>query len=520
MKNGLEQTLARLSPAQRRVFLRRLRQQSEQAAPRPLAGAEERIERRRAGAPPPLSFSQWRLWFLDQLEADSLAYNLAIGVELRGPLQVAALTGAAHRVACRHESLRTTFPNPADDEEPVQAIAPEPDLDLPRIDLGKLPPQRRVSEASRRELDLLRRPFDLARGPLLRLALVELGEEHRHLVVVLHHIVADGWSLGVFVEELVAFYEACREGRVPSLPALPVQYGDFALWQRRRLDGEVLERELAYWRERLAGVPELLELPADRPRPEVSSGRGGRVAWSLSPASTSSLAAFGRDSSATLFMTLLAAFQAFLHRYTGAGDLVVGTPVAGRQRIEVEGLIGHFINTLALRSDVTGDPTFRELLERVRESATGAFAHQELPFERLVEALQPERSLRHSPIFQVMLVLQNAPRGARQVSGLTVVPFPLESGASKFDLTLSLAESQGALTGLARIQSRSFRPHDGAALGRATAPPARDSIGRDSIGRDSSGRDSSGRAGRSRAAPVGAASAERGRASPAAAGME
>ncbi|HEX3131752.1 MAG TPA: amino acid adenylation domain-containing protein, partial [Thermoanaerobaculia bacterium] len=400
-----------------------------------LAGLAARIETERPGvlAPPirpvertgdlPLSFAQERLWFLTQLDPGSSAYNLPMALRLTGPLDVAALAGSFRGIVQRHETLRTTFPGP------VQRIASVNRFDLPVIDLRSLP--ERETELRRLAEEEAARPFDLVHGPVLRALLVRLDEEEHACLATLHHIAGDAWSLGVLVREMAGLYAGL------PLPALPVQYADFAVWQRGWLQGEVLEAQLGYWREALAGAPTVLDLPSDRPRPAMRTSRGGDVSLVLPSASLKRLS---RREGATLFMTLLAAFQALLHRIAHQDDLLVGTPVAGRNRTEIEGLVGFFVNSLVLRGRPAGRLPFRELLAQARSAALGAFAHQDLPFERLVEELEVERSLSHHPIFQVVLALQNAPMGSTEVPGLTLAPLDAAGTTAKFDLVLSFAE--------------------------------------------------------------------------------
>src|SRR5436305_5868975 len=405
----------------------------------------------------PLSFTQERLWFLDQLAPESAAHNIPCPLRLTGPLDPAALEHALGEVVRRHEALRTTFPSV--DGRPVQRIAPPAPFHLPEIDLCALPPAAREAAAARLAGEEARRPFDVGGGgeeSLLRVCLLRLGEpgarDDHLLLLTLHHLVADGWSLGVLAREIAALYRARREGAPSPLPPLPVQYADFAAWQRRRLAGPALAELLAWWRARLAGLP-VLELPTDRPRPALETHRGDRRRFALPPALTAALAAVGRSRGATLFMTLLAAFSALLARYSAQEDLAVGSPVAGRTRAEVEGLIGVFINTLVLRQDLAGDPAFGALVERVRDTALGAYAHQEMPFEKLVEELRPERRLGHSPLFQVLFILQSDPLAAEAraaaapEASLTLRPIDVHPGVSRFDLTLSAVESDGGLLG-------------------------------------------------------------------------
>jgi amino acid adenylation domain-containing protein len=385
----------------------------------------------------PLSFAQQRLWFLDQLEPNSPLYNVPQAIRLQGPLQVKALHQTLNTIVARHETLRTTFH--AVDGIPRQVIAEHRTVALPLIDLSAWPEAAREAEAHRLIREEALHPFDLARDVLVRATLLRLGPAEHILLLTMHHIASDGWSMKVLSHEVAALYEAFTRGAPSPLPGLPIQYADYAVWQREWLQGEVLEAQLAYWREQLAGVPELA-LPLDHPRPAIQTFRGARHALRISQPMTEALKALSQREGVTLFMTLLAAFQTLLQRYTGQDDIAVGSPIAGRTRAEAEGLIGCFVNTLVLRTDLSGNPPFRELLQRVREVALGAHAHQDLPFERLVEALQPERRLSHAPLFQAMFSLENAPRQALHLSGLTLTPLDVDGGTAKFDLTLSIVE--------------------------------------------------------------------------------
>jgi amino acid adenylation domain-containing protein len=401
----------------------------------------------------PASFAQERLWFIDQLEGGSSAYNIPAALSATGRLDRAVFAAALAEVVRRHDSLRTTFA--AVRARPVQVIAPpaaaasepgepgEPGALLPVVDLAALPGDRQRAEVRVLAEAEARRPFDLARGPLLRAALVHLAAERAVLLLDLHHIISDGWSMGVLLRELAALYEAFAAGRPSPLPELPVQYADYAAWQRSWLSGEVLEREIRFWREQMAGAPAVLHLPADHPRPAVQSRRGGHRFASFDGRLGGGLRRLARAAEATLFMVLMAGYQALLSRLTGADDLPVGAPVAGRNRLELEGVIGFFVNVVVLRGDLSGRPSFAELVGRVRETSCAAFAHQDLPFEKVVEAVRPERDLAHTPLFQVMLALQNTPLGALRLPGVTLDLLPIESGQAKFDLTLSLAEAAG-----------------------------------------------------------------------------
>jgi len=402
----------------------------------------------------PLSFSQERLWFLDQLEPGSPMYNVHAGVRLTGVLSLAALAGALAEVGCRHASLRATFHGVQG--QPVQRIATPPPFPLSAVDLDDLPAAAREAETHRLAAEQTRRSFDLSRGPLLRSVLVRLAEREHALLLTQHHIISDGWSVGILIREMVTLYRAFAAGAPSPLPPLELQYSDFACWQRQWLQGAVLEAEVDYWRRRLAGAPALLELPVDRPRPPVQSFRGARATLLLPLSSTRGLAALARRSGATLFMLLLAALQDLLRRYSRQDDVVVGTPVAGRGRLEVEGLIGFFVNSLVLRTDLGGDPTFAELLGRVREGVLQALLHQDLPFEKVVEALQPERNLAQNPLFQVMLVLQNPASSVALLSGLSLVRLEEVVRTVRLDLTVSAVEANGGLFVLADYASDLF----------------------------------------------------------------
>jgi amino acid adenylation domain-containing protein len=394
--------------------------------------------------PLPLSFAQQRLWFLYQMEPESPFYNIPAAVRLTGALDVDALRRALAEVVRRHEAVRTTLHVGA--EGSVQVVHPAPDdFPLPVADLRVFPRAWAEGEVRRLAADEAETPFDLRRDLLLRALLVRMAGEEHVLVLNLHHVAGDGWSVDVLFRELAELYGAFRAGLPSPLAELPVQYADYAVWQREWLSGEALEGQLAYWRERLAGAPAVLELPADRPRPALQSYRGEVRSFEVPPAAAARLRELARGEDATLFMVLLAAFSLVLHRLSGADDLVVGAPVAGRARPEVEGLIGFFVNTMALRVDASGDPSFRELVRRVRETTLEAYAHQDLPFERVVEELHPERTLGHHPLFQVVLALQNVPRAAAVPAGLTLELEDVDSGTAKFDLFLELVEEGGGL---------------------------------------------------------------------------
>jgi amino acid adenylation domain-containing protein/thioester reductase-like protein len=401
----------------------------------------------------PLSFTQQRLWFFDQLEPSNPVYNISGAVRLRGSLHRKAVEQSIHEVVRRHEILRTTFVTV--DGRPLQVIAPALTVPLPVVDLQVLSGEKQDAEVLRLITGEMQRPFDLSRGPLLRVNLLKLAEEEYILMLSVHHIVSDGWSTSVFVRELTALYAAFVNGVSSPLPELPVQYADYALWQREWLQGEVLEAQLAYWKQQLEDLP-ALQLPTDYPRPVVQTFHGANQQIVLPRSLTAALRALSRREGVTLFMTLLAAYQTLLFRYTDQAKFAVGIPIAGRTESKLEGLIGCFINTLALRSDLSGNPTFRELLGRVREVALGAYAHQDLPFEKLVEDLQSDRDLSRSPLFQVMFALQNVPRGQVDLPGLTLTHLRVDSEPALFDLDMTLWESEDEIVGVLNYNTDLF----------------------------------------------------------------
>ena len=354
----------------------------------------------------------------------------------------------------RHEILRTHYGTI--ENKPVQFVGLPGDIELELSDFSELPESERESRMLRLAAEEARMPFDLTRGPLLRACLVRLGPEEHVLVLTVHHIVSDGWSQGVLVREVGALYKAFTEGGESPLAELPVQYADFASLQRNWLAGEVLDKHLDYWRRQLAGPLPILELPADRPRPEVQSFRGSTLTVHLPASLSESLNAICRSEGVTLFMLLLAAFKVLLHRYTGQDDVVIGAPIANRNRVEIEGLIGFFVNTLVLRTDLSGDPDFRELLARVRKVTLEAYAHQDMPFELLVEELQPERDLSRNPLFQVMFQLENTPKEELPLPGLTLSPVDVEGVASQFDLSVDVVESEYGLSVTAEYSTDLF----------------------------------------------------------------
>ena len=436
-----------------------------------IAGLAERIEiAMREGdgeeAPPvvrvsreeplPLSFSQERLWFLDQLEPGSAAYNVPIGLRISGVLDARALERALIELTRRHEVLRTTFATV--DGKPTQVVHASIALRLAVEDLTSVAADKREAVARREGEVEAQRPFDLAKGPLLRARLLRLGDTDHVLLLTVHHIVTDAWTRGILAREIAALYASIRDDRPHHLADLPVQYADYASWQRRYLTGETLDRLLGYWTKQLSGAPAAIELPTDRPRPPVQSGRGARRSLDMPLSLAESLADLARREGATLFMTALAAFDVLLYRYTNQGDLSIGTPVANRTRPETEGLLGFFVNTLVLRTTLDGEMTFKDLLARVRESCLASYAHQEMPFERLVTELAPERDLSRPPLFQVMFTLQNEPLQAFSLSGLDLSPFSASIGTAKFDLLLAMTQGPKALHALVEFATDLFDP--------------------------------------------------------------
>ena len=429
--SDLSERIAGLSPEKRALLEAKLLGGRTAAAP---------IPRRSATGPAPLSFAQRRLWFLDQLDPGRPYYNLPLALRLTGELDVAALSPALDGNVARHESLRTTYT--ARDGEPLQVVGASSAVPLERRDLSALSAGERGPALKRILAEELARPFDLGRDPMLRATLVRESAGSHVLVLLMHHIASDGWSLGILLQELADGYAAARTGSAAAPPPLPIQYADYAVWQREWLDGGVGERQLAYWKERLAGDLPVLALPADRPRPARQTFAGAPVRRVMPAALAERLEALSRETGATLFMALLAGFQALLARLSGQEEVLVGTPVAGRSRVETENLIGFFVNTLVVRTDLTGNPTFRELLGRVRDRALEAYGNQDVPFERLVEALRPERDLAHAPIFQAMFAFENYALDFPRMPRLEVENVEFDTAVSNFDVTLDMSRHE------------------------------------------------------------------------------
>jgi amino acid adenylation domain-containing protein len=418
------------------------------------SGNVQRTERRKASGPAPLSFAQEQLWFLDHLSPGSPVYNMNDVVDFRGEYNAGAMRKAIQELIRRHEILRTEFSHSSG--QPEQIILPEMDLPIVELELGSFPEQERDREWTRVVREQGRKPFELSRAPLLRATMVHLSSRQHRLLLTTHHILADEWSMEVVHQELRQLYEAYSAGRPSPLPDLPIQFADFSDWQREWLKGEVLESQTSYWKKELAGAPSILELPTDKPRPATQSFRGATETFQVPGKLLDQLKTLSREQQATLFMVLEAAFMALLHRYTGQDDIVVGTPISGRTHSETENLIGLFLNTLLLRAKFSDRESFVSLVQQVRERALGAYAHPDLPFERLVAELAPDRDPSRMPLFQVMFILHNS-EGVSQVSKVSGNR-DLETGTSKFDLTLILSENEKGLDGLIEYSTDLFEP--------------------------------------------------------------
>ncbi|RPI60027.1 MAG: non-ribosomal peptide synthetase, partial [Planctomycetaceae bacterium] len=398
----------------------------------------------------PLSYAQQRLWFLDQLEPDSAAYNIFSALRITGRLDVDVLTSAIDEIFRRHEVLRTTYGSV--DGVPFQEIHAHRPFSLPVVDLQHLSGEQQEAEAFALASAEAVRSFDLTAGPIARLGLIRLAEDDYVLLANVHHIAFDGWSANILVGEAISLYTTISNGLPSVLPALRIQYADYAVWQQAFLSGDTLQGELEYWRGKLAGTPPLINLPSDRPRPAVQSFRGGSIPFSIPSSVGGAVTSLARAHHATPFMALLAGFQALLQRLSGQEVVVVGSPIAGRLHQDTENVIGFFVNTLALRADFSDTPTFSELLAATRDTTLEAYTHQHLPFEKLVDLIQPERNLSHTPIFQVMFVLQNAPLSYSTPDDIPLPPIDfspveVESHTAKFDLTLSLYETADGFHG-------------------------------------------------------------------------
>ncbi|MBW4635045.1 MAG: condensation protein [Iphinoe sp. HA4291-MV1] len=434
----LSQRIANLSLEKRELLMRRLHKQ-QKVSPIQITPVTRETNTF------PLSFAQQRLWFLDQLEPDSTAYNIPAAIRIEGKLQPTTLEQSISEIIRRHEALRTNFIK--QDGEAIQIIHPACDWQMTTIDLQTLPASERESEIQRLAAAEAAKPFDLATDHLLRGTLLALSDSEHVLLLTMHHIISDGWSKGVFIQEIAALYCAFVQDKPSPLPELPIQYVDFAVWQRQWLQGEELQNQLSYWQKQLAGAPAVLELPSDRPRSAVQTFRGSSQSLQLSKTLTEELKTLSRQEGVTLFVTLFATFTSLLYYYTGQEDIVVGTDVANRNRAEIEKLIGFFANQLVLRADLTGNPTFQELLGRIREVALEAYTHQDLPFEMLVGAMKSERDPSRTPLFQIKFVLQNTPISDIELSELNINLIEVDSETAKFDLLLHMEEAKTGLFG-------------------------------------------------------------------------
>jgi amino acid adenylation domain-containing protein/non-ribosomal peptide synthase protein (TIGR01720 family) len=434
-KTEISTRRSQLSPAKQALLTQRLRGKTDPTS--------ETIPPRSHGENIPLSFAQQRLWFLHQLDPDNAFYNELVAVKLQGDLNIAALEQSLNQIVSRHEALRTNFPT--SNGQPIQIIHPSLKVPLTVTNLQELLTLEQENAFAQIAIAETHQPFDLTQDPLLRLRLLQLSATENVLLFIAHHIIFDGWSLGILVKELAEFYKCFSRNLPLSLPELPIQYADFAIWQRQRSQQEEFDRQLAYWQQQLQDLP-ILELPTDKPRSLVQNFRGAKYFFNLSLELSESLKTLSQQEDTTLFMTLLAAFQVLLHRYASQDDIVVGTVIANRNRPEIEPAIGFFVNTLVLRTYLGDNPTFRQLLARVREVTLAAYSHQDLPFEKLVEALNPERTLSRSPLFQVMFALNNAPLPSLELDRLQMIPLDIDRGIAKFDLDLSLTETERGLS--------------------------------------------------------------------------
>lgn len=428
-------------------------------------GAAPPIKRRAASSGnPPLSFVQQRLWFIQQLEPDNVAYNIALALRLTGRLNIPTLEKAFNEILRRHEILRTTFRNT--DSHPVQVIAQPWPVNLRVVDLSPLDEVTRASEIALHRQHEVETCFDMVQGPLWRAKVLRLDPEEHIVLFTAHHAISDGWSMVVLVQEMAQLYYAFLTNRPSPLPELPVQYADYAVWQREWLQGDMLAEQVDYWRKQLANAPARLELPTDRPHTQNRTTDGAAHSFTIKREIVAKLEDIGRREKATPFMIVLAAYAALLSRYSGQDDVLIGTMIGGRPRVELERLIGFFVNTIVIRVDVSGNPSFRELLRRAREATLGAYAHQDLPFEKVVEELQPQRNLSLTPLCNVFLIMQNTPRASVNLEGLKLDLLPTEKAPAKFDLELVVGEVMHGLGGLLAYSTDLF---DGPTIARMSS---------------------------------------------------
>ncbi|QHG16927.1 condensation domain-containing protein [Nostoc sp. ATCC 53789] len=439
--SDLSQRIAGLSPEKLKLLAQRLQKKKESVFSQP-----QIVPQSRESNLFPLSFAQQRLWFIDQLQPGNSAYNISQPMRIVGSLNVAALEQSFNEVVRRHEVLRTTFI--VVDGQPLQVIAPSFSFKLPVVDLQELSQEQKEAEVLRLASEEAQQPFDLTKVPLLRVTLLQLAASEYALLLTMHHIVADGWAIGVLIHEIATLYEAFSIGKPSPLSQLSIQYADFAVWQRQWLQGERLETQLAYWQRQLGGKLPVVEFPSERSRSPIQTFSGARETLVLPKTLSEKLKALNQRQGITLFMILLAAFQTLLHCYTDQEDIVVGTDIANRNQAETKELIGFFVNQLVLRTDLSGNPTFVELLERVREMTLEAYAHQDLPFDKLVDILNPKRELNRTPLFQVKIVLENTQTPSLELPGLTITSLKVENKTVQFDLLLELNETDQGLFGV------------------------------------------------------------------------
>ncbi|MEH2308014.1 condensation domain-containing protein [Nostoc sp.] len=453
--SDLSQRIAGLSPEKLKLLAQRLQKRKENVFSQP-----QIVPQSRESNLFPLSFAQQRLWFIDQLQPGNSAYNISQPMRIIGSLNLAALEQSFNEVVRRHEVLRTTFK--VVDGQPLQVITPSFSFKLPVVDLQELSQEQREAEVLRLASEEAQQPFDLTKVPLLRVTLLQLAAAEYALLLTMHHIVADGWATGVLIHEIATLYEAFSIGKLSPLSELSIQYADFAVWQRQWLQGERLETQLAYWQRQLGGKLPVVEFPSERSRclqraslrdaprslTPIQTFSGARETLVLPKTLSEKLKALNQRQGITLFMILLAAFQTLLHCYTDQEDIVVGTDIANRNQAETKELIGFFVNQLVLRTDLSGNPTFVELLERVREMTLEAYAHQDLPFDKLVDVLNPKRELNRTPLFQVKLVLENTQTPSLELPGLTITSLKVENKTVQFDLLLELNETDQGLFGV------------------------------------------------------------------------
>lgn len=406
----------------------------------------------------PLSYGQQRLWLLDQVNPDNAGFVESLPLRLKGEINIRLLHRCFNEIVRRHEALRTTFTDT--DGKAAQVVSESLVLPMPIINLAALPEAGRAAKAHSLTVEEGQRPFNLSTGPLIRITLLKLAEREHQLLLTMHHIISDAWSLGVILRELTALYSAFNEGRPASLPELPIQYVDFACWQNELLQGDYFKSQLSYWKQQLAGAPDHLALPTDHPRPPSQTFRGAMLTAELPPQVTGELKALSRIERATLGTTVLCAFLVLLHHLSEQDDLVIGYSVANRPRVEIEDLIGFFVNNLPLRARLTGDPTFRSLLHQVREVSLGAFAHQDIPFQRLVEALRPQRSLSRNPLYQIIFNYQSDEMPAIDLQGISISTPELDNQTAVWDLSLLVSVSAGQHLACALRFSTDLFTHD------------------------------------------------------------